>query len=215
MATLPTQPKGCHPSAALVVLCAAHRPHLLTSPSRARRRTLVHFCSLPEKFSSFRTSIDQSINECFVFSDKRPSFWPSCRYLKALAHVSKMVDVTPTQKEQVDPVKESCYLNLAMCWFKLDKMDKCIDNCGECLSINPGNSKALLRRGLAYERERKLDEALADAKQSLKHAASEEGGDSPTPPASGAAGLKERCEAAIKKQNAAQRDTYSRMFAKS
>jgi tetratricopeptide (TPR) repeat protein len=77
------------------------------------------------------------------------------RYLKALGHCSKMVDVTDAQKVQMAPLKETCHLNLAMCWFKLGKMEKCIENCKDCLSINSSNTKALLRRGLAYEQDKR------------------------------------------------------------
>ena len=112
-------------------------------------------------------------------------------------------------------MQEASYLNLGMCWFKLGNMDKCIDNCRECLEINPVNSKALLRRGLAYEKEKKFDEALADAKAAIE--IESEGGGAGTPVGAtpgGAAGLKDRCDAAIKKQKAAQKDIFSKMFGK-
>ena len=89
------------------------------------------------------------------------------RYLKALGHCSKMVDVTDAQKVQMAPLKETCHLNLAMCWFKLGKMEKCIENCKDCLLINSSNTKALLRRGLAYEQDKRCHLSLPSLPPSL------------------------------------------------
>lgn len=45
--------------------------------------------------------------------------------------------------------------------------DECVADCTDALTINPQNVKALLRRGLAYERKEKLKLALPDMRAAL------------------------------------------------
>ena len=41
------------------------------------------------------------------------------RYNKALTHCAKFLDLSPDQKEEVNALKLSLHLNIAMCWLKI------------------------------------------------------------------------------------------------
>ena len=43
----------------------------------------------------------------------------AARYNKALTHAAKFVDLSPDQREEVDALKLSLHLNIAMCWLKI------------------------------------------------------------------------------------------------
>ena len=57
---------------------------------------------------------------------------------------------------------KACRLNLALCYLNTDKLDDAAKVCSTVLSTHPGDTKALYRRGLAYEKLSKLPESLRD-----------------------------------------------------
>jgi len=58
--------------------------------------------------------------------------------------------------------KAACFNNRAHCYTQLYDHRKVVDDCTECLRLEPGNLKALLRRGFAYEALEKMKLALED-----------------------------------------------------
>lgn len=61
-----------------------------------------------------------------------------------------------------DNVKADIFCNRAACYVQLYEPHKVINDCTECLQLVPMNTKALLRRGLAYESLDKMRIALDD-----------------------------------------------------
>lgn len=60
---------------------------------------------------------------------------------------------TEPEKSQKAELKQMLlvgYLNLALCYLKLNKLKECIENCDQALEIDPKNVKAHFRKGLAY-----------------------------------------------------------------
>jgi len=88
----------------------------------------------------------------------------AARYQKALTHASKFFDLSPADEEEVKQVKISLYLNVAMCYLKMEKPDFVINNCNFALGLDKGNVKALFRRSSAWEMKKDRENALADAK---------------------------------------------------
>merc|ERR1719152_1071751 len=90
----------------------------------------------------------------------------AARYNKALGHASKFVDLSPDQREEVNALKLSLHLNIAMCWLKItdadNHLDQCIRSCDEALAIDAECVKALFRRATAREQKGQYDEAKAD-----------------------------------------------------
>lgn len=54
--------------------------------------------------------------------------------------------------------------NRAGCRFQERDFRQCVSDCSEVLAMDPKNTKALLRRGLAYENIEKIDAAMKDMK---------------------------------------------------
>ncbi|KAF4040169.1 Hsp70 protein [Phytophthora infestans] len=91
----------------------------------------------------------------------------AARYVKALTHASKFFDLTEADKEEVNVIKLSLYLNLAQCYLKLENYTKTVANCNEALALDAKSVKALYRRAVAYEKENKLELAADDVKAAL------------------------------------------------
>ena len=126
----------------------------------------------------------------------------AARYTKALGHCGKFVDMTPEVKEEVAKVKLSLYLNLAMCYMKLEAWSKVVPNCKDALSFDENNVKALYRRGKAFFKLKKIDDANKDVKRALKI----------VPEDKQLLKLKKHIDASIKKAKAREKKMAQAMF---
>ncbi|TMW56245.1 hypothetical protein Poli38472_008893 [Pythium oligandrum] len=125
------------------------------------------------------------------------------RYVKALTHASKFFDLSEQDVEEVNKLKLSLYLNLAQCYLKMEQWTKAIANCRDALDIDPTNAKALYRRAMAYEKEKKIEEAAKDVEAALKIA----------PEDKAIRKLDERLKVLIKRQLDKEKKMWSRAFA--
>jgi tetratricopeptide (TPR) repeat protein len=128
----------------------------------------------------------------------------AARYNKALTHAAKFFDLSPDQQSEVDKVKVSLNLNMAMCYIKMENWLKVVMHCDDTLALpeQGGNPKALYRRGMAHEATKKYEEAQADLKQALKA----------SPEDKAIAKLLERVKEQIKRQLAKEKKMYGKMF---
>jgi len=72
------------------------------------------------------------------------------RYTQALACFDNVWDLSPEEKQEIEEIKSTCYLNLAAVYLKLNKFEKVRDNCTSVLEISKENVKALFRRAQAF-----------------------------------------------------------------
>lgn len=130
----------------------------------------------------------------------------AARYNKALTHASKFVDLSPDQRTEVDAVKLSLHLNIAMCWLKItdteNNLTQAIRACDEALALDEACVKALFRRATAREQKGAYDEAKADLKRCLELA----------PDDKAVPKLMTRVEAQIARQKAKEKKMYGKMF---
>ncbi|KAG7386023.1 hypothetical protein PHYPSEUDO_000878 [Phytophthora pseudosyringae] len=91
----------------------------------------------------------------------------AARYVKALTHASKFFDLSEADKEEVNAIKLSLYLNLAQSYLKMENYARAVANCNEALALDSKSVKALYRRAVAYEKENKLELAADDVKAAL------------------------------------------------
>uniref|UniRef100_A0A7S2NGY9 Uncharacterized protein n=1 Tax=Haptolina brevifila TaxID=156173 RepID=A0A7S2NGY9_9EUKA len=128
------------------------------------------------------------------------------RYNKALGHCAKFVDLSPDQKEEVNALKLSLNLNIAMCWLKItdaeNHLDQAIRACDEAISIDGDCVKALFRRATAREQKGQYDDAKADLKKCAELA----------PDDKAVPKLMTRVEAQIARQKAKEKKMYGKMF---
>ncbi|GMF17560.1 unnamed protein product [Phytophthora fragariaefolia] len=127
----------------------------------------------------------------------------AARYVKALTHASKFFDLTEADKEEVNAVKLSLYLNLAQCYLKMESYGKAVSNCNEALVLDPKSVKALYRRAVAYEKENKLELAADDVKATLLIA----------PQDRAVIKLDERLKARLRRQLDKEKKMWSKAFA--
>jgi molecular chaperone DnaK (HSP70) len=102
-----------------------------------------------------------------LFGDGNHKF-AAARYTKALSHCAKFVDLSPNDVTEVNAVKLSLNLNLALAYLKLENPDQALRVCNEALTIDDKSSKALFRRASVYYEKKQWDLANKDAKVAIK-----------------------------------------------
>jgi len=109
--------------------------------------------------------------ELFKGGNIRPA---AARYQKALTHAAKFFDLSPEDKEEVNQVKLSIFLNLTQCYLKLENYDNAIRYSTDALEISPTSVKAYFRRSAAYEAKKDYDKAFEDIKKASEHSPTED-----------------------------------------
>lgn len=98
-------------------------------------------------------------NELFAGGNYRHA---AARYVKALTHCGKFFDLSPVEEKEVMEMKLSLYLNVALAYIKLEKLDNAYQYCNDALSLDTNNVKALYRRASVLYQKRKFDDAMRD-----------------------------------------------------
>jgi tetratricopeptide (TPR) repeat protein len=98
-------------------------------------------------------------NELFAGGNYRHA---AARYVKALTHCGKFFDLSPVEEKEVMETKLSLYLNVALAYIKLEKLDNAYQYCNDALSLDTNNVKALYRRASVLYQKRKFDDAMRD-----------------------------------------------------
>jgi tetratricopeptide (TPR) repeat protein len=70
--------------------------------------------------------------------------------------------LTDEQRNEVNTLWQTCHINRAMCYIKLEKWDKGVDACTEAISSGSDDVKAYFRRGKCYRHLGELDKARED-----------------------------------------------------
>lgn len=81
------------------------------------------------------------------------------RYVKALGHCAKFYDCNENDRKEIDEIKLSLYLNLSLCYIKINAIDKAYENTKEALKLDPDNIKAMYRQAMCLEKKNELNEA--------------------------------------------------------
>lgn len=141
--------------------------------------------------------------ELFQGGNYRPA---AARYNKALTHAVKFVDLSPDQRTEVNAIKLSLHLNIAMCWLKItdaeNHLEQAIRSCGEALELDDTCTKAYFRRATALEAKKDFEGAKKDLARAGELA----------PEDKSVKKLMERVEAQIKRQEAKEKKMWSKAF---
>jgi tetratricopeptide (TPR) repeat protein len=137
-----------------------------------------------------------------LFSDGNYKF-AAARYTKALSHCAKFVDLNPDDTVEVNAVKLSLNMNLALAYCKLENYDQALRVCNEALVIDPDSAKALYRRAWVFYEKKRWSAAMTDVRSALKG----------SPEGRGAiVKLQDKIEWQIKKQDAKEKKMAQKMF---
>ncbi|CAJ1949077.1 unnamed protein product [Cylindrotheca closterium] len=136
-----------------------------------------------------------------LFGDGNYKF-AAARYTKALSHCAKFVDLSPDDVEEVNAVKLSLNLNLALAYTKLQNPDQALRVCNEAIAIDENSPKALYRRASIYYDKKNWDAANKDVKLAIKVA----------PEDKAIKKLQDKIEAQMKRQKLKEKKMAQKMF---
>jgi FK506-binding protein 4/5 len=72
------------------------------------------------------------------------------KYRFALSFVDSEFTLSAAERAERRPIRAAIHLNLAACSIKAGVWESAVEHCTDALALDPGNPKALLRRGKAY-----------------------------------------------------------------
>jgi len=136
-----------------------------------------------------------------LFSDGNFKF-AAARYAKALSHCAKFVDLGPDDQVEVNEVKLTLNLNLALAYLKMQNPDQALRYSNDALAIDENHTKALYRRASVYYEKKNWDGASKDLKKALKNA----------PEDKAIMKLQEKVDAQIKRQKMKEKKMAQKMF---
>jgi molecular chaperone DnaK (HSP70) len=136
-----------------------------------------------------------------LFSDGNYKF-AAARYTKALSHCAKFVDLNPDDVTEVNALKLSLNLNLALAYLKLENPDQALRVCNDALAIDENSAKALYRRASIYCEKNNWDGANKDTKKAASLA----------PDDKAIKKLQDRIDLQINKQKMKEKKMAQKMF---
>ena len=89
-------------------------------------------------------------------------------YRYGIQRIIPAYEVSEEEKQEIDPLKISFYLNIAACQIKLKNFEYAVTNCTKALEMDNNNAKALYRRSVANLELNDLDKAKEDIVAGLK-----------------------------------------------
>ncbi len=89
-------------------------------------------------------------------------------YNRALIYLDYSFGDTDEENAAIDAERVKLNLNLAAVFLELNDYPKTVNHCRLALRVDPNNSKAYYRRGLAYLRQGELEAAQHDLYKALK-----------------------------------------------
>eukprot|EP00727_Mastigamoeba_balamuthi_P008905 m51a1_g4637 hypothetical protein (765) ;mRNA; r:334971-337882 len=93
----------------------------------------------------------------------------SLKYSQGLSYLDCIADLSPEERKQVDDLKLSLHLNLALCYQKTNQSaSRIFDNLNAALSIDAKNVKALYRRAQTHMGTKDYEKAEADLRAVLE-----------------------------------------------
>lgn len=128
------------------------------------------------------------------------------KYKASLDYISSDYQMSDAEKEQAKQVKALIHLNIAACEIKKGNWKGVMEAANKVLEIQPGNTKALLRRGKAFNETNQWAEAKADLQRVID-----------TPDAPEIADAKKEMQKVVKKikdQDAKDKRLFGGMFSK-
>lgn len=127
------------------------------------------------------------------------------RWTRALEHTTKFIDLTPEDAPEIDALKVSLHLNIAMALLRVGgeaALERAVEAASAALALEPQNSKGLYRRASAHHALKHNDAAKVD----LAAAAAAEPGDKAV------AALAKAVDAALAAEKEKQKAVYGKMF---
>ncbi|XP_053562781.1 peptidyl-prolyl cis-trans isomerase FKBP5 [Bombina bombina] len=115
--------------------------------------TLINFEKAKE---SWEMDTREKLQQAAVVKEKGTSYFKSGKYLQAVIQYGKIVSwleveygLSEDESQKAKRFLLAAYLNLAMCFIRLQEYGKASENCEKALALDPLNEKGLYRRGEA------------------------------------------------------------------
>lgn len=109
--------------------------------------------------------VDQSTDKALEYKKQGNIYFAQQQFQQAIEQYNQAILYSPT--DDTDNLS-IYYNNRCACYLQLKQYEQCINDATESLKLQPHNTKALIRRSLAYEKQTKYNDAFNDIKQAVE-----------------------------------------------
>ena len=136
----------------------------------------VELVNFENEKETWEMNAQERLQQAELTKEKGTTYFKQGKFESALRQYQKIIQYVgpPENQEFGDQAEErdkhllSGYLNLAICYLKLDQPDEVLKNADLALNLDPKNPKALFRRGLAHYSVKEYEKAIQDFNQCLE-----------------------------------------------
>lgn len=160
---------------------------------------------------SWEMNSNEKLEQSAIVKEKGTQYFKEGKYKQASVQYKRIVSwlehetgLADEEEQKAKALRLAAYLNLAMCYLKLQEPSTAKENCDKALELDKANEKALFRRGEALYAMKEFDSARGDFQQVIQ-----------LYPANKAAKSQVAlCQKQIKAQHEKDKQLYANMFQK-
>ncbi|XP_029010304.1 peptidyl-prolyl cis-trans isomerase FKBP4 isoform X2 [Betta splendens] len=180
-------------------------------PGGATLQYKIKLTAFEKAKESWEMTTSEKLEQSIIVKEKGTQYFKDGKYKQASVQYKRIVSwlehesgLSEEDEKKAKALRLAAYLNLAMCFLKLQEPNQALENCDKALEIDASNEKALFRRGEALFGMKEFDRARDDFQRVLQ-----------LYPANKAAKSQVvLCQKSIKDQHEKDKRIYANMFQK-
>ncbi|KAI3371366.1 hypothetical protein L3Q82_023968 [Scortum barcoo] len=180
-------------------------------PGGATLQYKIKLTAFEKAKESWEMNTVEKLEQSSIVKEKGTQYFKEAKYKQASVQYKRIVSwlehesgLSEEDEKKAKALRLAAYLNLAMCFLKLQEPNQALENCDKALEIDGSNEKALFRRGEALFGMKEFDRARDDFQQVVQ-----------LYPANKAAKSQVvLCQKRIKEQHEKDKRIYANMFQK-
>ncbi|XP_059191853.1 peptidyl-prolyl cis-trans isomerase FKBP4 [Centropristis striata] len=180
-------------------------------PGGATLQYKIKLTAFEKAKESWEMNTVEKLQQSGIVKEKGTQYFKEGKYKQASVQYKRIVSwlehesgLSEEDEKCAKALRLAAYLNLAMCFLKLQEPNQALENCDKALELDASNEKALFRRGEALFGMKEFDKARDDFQQVVQLYPANKAAKSQV-------GL---CQKRIKEQREKDKRIYANMFQK-
>ncbi|CAK6951128.1 peptidyl-prolyl cis-trans isomerase FKBP4 [Scomber scombrus] len=141
-------------------------------PGGATLKYKIKLAAFEKAKESWEMNTLEKLEQSIIVKDKGTQYFKEGKYKQASVQYKRIVSwlehesgLSEEDEKKAKALRLAAYLNLAMCFLKLQEPSQALENCDKALELDASNEKAFFRRGEALCGLKEFDKARDDFQQ--------------------------------------------------
>ncbi|KAM6960907.1 peptidyl-prolyl cis-trans isomerase FKBP4 [Aplochiton taeniatus] len=144
-------------------------------PGGATLQYKIKLTAFEKAKESWEMNSTEKLEQSTIVKEKGTQYFKEGKYKQASVQYKRIVSwlehetgLAEGEEQKAKALRLAAYLNLAMCYLKLQEPSAAKENCDKALELDEANEKALFRRGEAMYAMKEFDRARGDFQQVIQ-----------------------------------------------